>query len=558
MLLRILATPRRIASLPWELIYDPDTITGTSGGGEPLAVARDVHVVRMGRVRTYPVEPVQFSPPLRILLILSSPPTEEDGVDLAFDLYEEKRHLLAELQPLVANGLVEVDVEDRPTTERLRRQIAGRARGYHVVHYVGHANPDGLILEGDGGRAAPIPETVFTRLLRQCPDLVMVVFAGCETAQSPSETSDHEWPGRLSLSEACVRDACQVVIGMQAILPFTTERTFTGFFYRGLTSGRTIADAVRLARAAVRDQDAEGMLNWAVPTMFVGGESADALINLDAPPRPVVEHRREELKFGFVEGEREFLGRDAQLRPAIDFLTGRSRDRVLWVTGPGDEPARLVARALEDVGEAIDYTLWAPWDTPAGGSDSAMLLCKWVAELLSRTNPGLRPPEDNWGGNAWWSRLLEEIVRQRFAIVIDNADHYSLGAADELRDALVELVRRRGDARLVLLGEEPSDALLAKAVDYAQVTPLKLLPLGWAEIWPWIRRTRPSLLRFDSPALEARFADLGSDLKRWDALARAAGQLPEAKLSTLVEMVGPTQAPTRLSRNWMRPRNRMI
>lgn len=229
-------------------------------------------------------------------------------------------------------------------------------RGYHVVHYVGHAQPDGLILESSSGRGEVISADRFIDLLRQCPDLLMVLFAGCETAQQ-SDVSQ-ELRQALSLSEHCVRDSCPMVVGMQAVLPMRTERILGSFFfYEGLTSGRTVADAIRLARAAIREDEfvGQGKLDWAVPALFIGGETAGEVVDVSAPARPPVRARREELNLDKVETDREFIARHVQLRSTIDYLTGRTLARVLWVTGPGDEPARLVARALDDVADGLDF-----------------------------------------------------------------------------------------------------------------------------------------------------------------------------------------------------------
>jgi uridylate kinase len=77
----------------------------------------------------------------------------------------------------------------------------------------------------------------------------------------------------LSTTDHCVRDASPAVVGMQAVLPFATEKLFTRFFYQSLTAGRSIADSLRLARLAVEGDDQVGgnLLDWAVPCLVVGG-----------------------------------------------------------------------------------------------------------------------------------------------------------------------------------------------------------------------------------------------------------------------------------------------
>ncbi|MDV7269168.1 peptidase S8, partial [Rhodococcus oxybenzonivorans] len=113
LLIRVLAAPSRIAAWPWELLLDPQR------PDRFLSMARDVHVVRSGRSRTYPIRQAPIDPPLNLLLVMSSPlRSGPDESEAPFDLYAEKRSLLTELQPMVDRGLLRVVVEDRPSVER--------------------------------------------------------------------------------------------------------------------------------------------------------------------------------------------------------------------------------------------------------------------------------------------------------------------------------------------------------------------------------------------------------------------------------------------------------
>lgn len=86
LLIRILASSGDVIELPWELMLDP-----SGPDQQPLTLSADVHIARLARVRTYPTRDSTVTPPLRLLLILSSPPFADDGGDdLAFDLYEER------------------------------------------------------------------------------------------------------------------------------------------------------------------------------------------------------------------------------------------------------------------------------------------------------------------------------------------------------------------------------------------------------------------------------------------------------------------------------------
>jgi hypothetical protein len=549
LLIRLMAAPHTVAAFPWELMGDPD-----GGTHSFLSRSPDVHIVRLARVRTYPVHQVPVKPPLRMLLVLSSPLGSLDGEHsngLTFDLYEEKRALLNELAPLLSRGLLEVDVEDRPSIENLRRCIARKERGYNVLHYIGHGLPGRLLLEDPSGRALETYAAQFNSVLQSCPDLRLIFFAGCETAQTPDESST-PWPAAMSLADMCVRDVCQVVVGMQAVLPFRTERLFCRFFYQAVASGRTIGDAMTVARAAVADdvQSGTGLLDWAVPCVFVGGDSPGYLVDPEAPARPVAPTRRAELKLDLREGDREFFARHIALRETIDYLAGRRPYRVLWVTGEaGVGKTRLVGRALEDVGEQdIELVLYVPLDRLLQEADPVRSMCELVAELLTRRDAKPRAQSRSVRGAAWWERLIEEVVHRPIAIVIDDfdvLDEKASSARDrtrrprartsgvrDLRTAIVRLIERRTQARLVLIARQSRADLVPDTEGRAGQ--VRLEPLGWEDVYRWIRRNRPALAhRFDQPVLLKFFSEVGSRLESWNALADAADQMPDAKASDL-------------------------
>ena len=434
MMVRILAARAGLSKVPWELTLDPE-----GGTHKHLTLAPDVHIVRAARSRTYPTLATLIEPPLNVLLILSSPVrsgSTDDG-SMAFDLFEEKRNLLAELELLQENDILRIDVEEHPTIENLRRRIGSRRGGYHIVHYLGHAASGGLYLENRVGRGVWTPAAQFTDLLRMCPQLRLSLFAGCETARAPEPTlgSADDWRERLSTADQCVRDSCPNVIGMRAVLPFRTEWLFARFFYQGLASGYAIADAVRLARAAIRGDDFVGnpLLDWAVPCLIAGSDQLGPLIEppKSAPRRPRLV--RAELKFDLVEEDREFFARLVQLRTAIDVLSATTPTRVLLVTGAsGVGKTALVDRALQDLGTNVDCVLYFRAERLAAEADPVLRMASWVAELLTTRDKRERIRQADWNGLAWWERLLNDLATTRFVIVIDDLHKWCPGEDSNL------------------------------------------------------------------------------------------------------------------------------
>lgn len=523
LLVRVLATPASAAALPWELMLDPEP-----GPQQFLTLAPDAHLTRLARARTARIDTRPLPPPLRMLLILSSPSYGIDAeLGLAFDIYEEKRALLAELQPLVDRGLLEVDVEDRPTVEALRHRIARRPRGYHMVHYIGHATTaKGLLLEDEQGYCDPTPPNRFIDLLRACPDLRLIFFAGCETAQLPDQTlnSDGLGPSRwpMSIADVCVRDASPIVLGMQALLSFRTEKVFSRYFYEALVCGRTVADAITIARSGVYNdqQVGQGRLDWAVPALIIAGESPVSIVDTSRPPRPPVQRiHREELKLDIREEDRDFFARHLPLRIAVDFLAGRTRYRVLWITGRAElDKVAFAARALEDVGDALDFVLLIHANRLVHQSgDPILTMCKLVTELLTKRD-GKRRTIGDLEPADWWDRLIDEVVSRPFAIVISDVDHLPPSMAQKIKPVLTKLIARKR-ARLVISSSAPTGIFEAEFDRFMQTITLE--PLIWQDVEQWIQRHRPGLPNaFESVLLQdPGFRRLGERLDLWNKLA---------------------------------------
>ena len=451
-LVRILASPH-LATLPWELLPDPAAPRGDRER-RYLALAPDAHVVRVARARTYSARSAWLEPPLNLLIVLSSPTPQSAAEDwLAFDVFQVKGNLLAELSPLVDAGLLNVDIEDHPTVENLRRRIGAQRRGYHLFHYVGHALPDRLILEDRAGRREDLASNKLVELLRLCPDLRLAVFAGCETARAAGDPGSLDaraavgWRDLLSLADYCVQEACPAVIGMQAVLPFSTERVFTRFFYQGLASGYTLAESLRLARGAIQADERVGgdLLDWSVPALFVGASEPGALVPRATRAQPVLRPRRVELKLGLRQRSDEFFARDLPLRQAVDVMAARTGERVLLVTGPpGVGKTFLVDRALEELAATVTHVLYVHFDRlapewtracaeVASGtapdldalerlpSDGVLeRLCRLADELLRPGNQAGHVRDAAWSPWEWWERLVEELVRHRLVLAIDE------------------------------------------------------------------------------------------------------------------------------------------
>jgi hypothetical protein len=535
LLLRIMAVPEWLAALPWELMTDPD-------GDEPLVFASDVHVARNARDRHYQLRDQPIAPPLHVLVVLSNPTGTGGGADedMPFDHYEEGRALMRQLQPLVEQGLLLVDIEDRPSIERLRRRIGARRRGYHIVHYLGHAEPGRLKLENSEGFPHWVDSEEFNAVLRTCPDLRVTFFAGCSTASLPDvENEGEHFVSRLSVADRSVREACQTVIGMQAVLPLQAERVLTQFFYQSLCAGASVARALSLARHALRDLDGpdgspaehwdRSLMTWAVPSLVTSHLPGPILDPGAAVGSPPTLPRQARLMLDLHEPDREFFARFVPLRRTLDVLLRHSRRRIVWVTGPaGAGKTRLISRALHELdGRAVEAVLYLParrlLSEPAASGDPVRELCVLVTELTGAGSDTARAVREDWSGLDWWDRVVEELVDRSFVLALDDVDEVSDAVSEALGLAIDRLVRRVSLARVVLGSAARREGFLTPASE-TYVANVYVPHLKPAEIRDWLLRNRPALAHAIAaePAMLATIHNvLGSRLHLWSDLAEA-------------------------------------
>jgi hypothetical protein len=512
LLIRVLGAPHEAAALPWELTLDPQ------GGHEFLALSPDAHICRLARARTYPPRAGGLPEELHLLLVLSSPTISSRQDDsLTFDLYEEKRSMVEALEPLVDAGLMTVDVEDHPTVDNLRRRMTSRPGGYHVVHYLGHALPGVLVLENEAGLERQEDAHNFVNLLTASPQLRLGVYAGCETARSPSH-EEQDWRRSLSIADLSVGLAAPAVVGMQAVLPFRTERVFVRSFYRSLAGGRSVADAVRYGRAAVQADEFVGgeLLDWAVPTLFLGGVDPGPLLDPGTPPRSVARRRRAESKRNLEEGERSAFARPVALRQAVDVLSGRASETAVTVTGEARARVPFVDRALLAVD--ADLTLYRRARDLAGLEDPVRSLCELIAELLTDLDGERRRSVPAWTGQDWWDRLIEDLVTCPGVIALDDVDELPSEAVGPVATALEQLSLRRTQTRIMVAGTTMPRAL-AEGL-HRRSTPIVLRPLSFEDVWRWVRRNLPVLARYGTAELQQWYsAGMVDDLETWIDLA---------------------------------------
>ena len=214
-------TAPKLAALPWEMLFDPET--DLLCRKEPLV--RHVHA-------PYTADPLEVRPPLRVLGLIASP----RGLQ-PLDVDAEKDHLAEALAEPVAEGLIEVIWVPEATWRGVHGGLL--AGQWHVLHFVGHGDYDTrteegvLALVGADGRADMIEASRLADLLGEAqPTPRLVVLNSCSSGQAGANDL---FSGTAA---ALARSGISAVAAMQFAISDTAAIAFARGFYTAIAHGR--------------------------------------------------------------------------------------------------------------------------------------------------------------------------------------------------------------------------------------------------------------------------------------------------------------------------------
>jgi hypothetical protein len=240
---------RRLAQLPWELLYREDS-------GKFLALNTRTPIVR----RLFADRPALL-PSLRqaphVLLAIAGP--KDLGL---IDSDKERRKIEAALDDLGAG----LEVVSGATREAL---VTGLVRyRSQVLHFVGHGDFEGgegvLYFEGPDGRSEPVSGARIAASLVNATALRFVFLNACATAVTSSADGHNPFAG---VASALVDQGVPAVLAMQAAIPDKAAIAFSRRVYEGLALGDTIEEAVSHGRAELFHSDPDSAL-CAIPVLF--------------------------------------------------------------------------------------------------------------------------------------------------------------------------------------------------------------------------------------------------------------------------------------------------
>ena len=333
-----------LLGLPWELLHDGDAYLFQ--GAKPTRVRRCLPNTQMLGIAV-------TAPPIRILLITARP---EDDACGYIDHRASALPLVEAMESLP--GLVKLHVLDPPTLPALRAEL-DRARSekkpYHVVHFDGHGVYDrsaglgGLCFEEpqDNGKLEMRRHvTVFTHelgpLLRDHRISLMFLEA-CQTAQA-EQTSE-------SVASGLLKTGVASVVAMSHSVLVETARRFVSAFYRALTDGKRVGDAMLAGQRQLKDDSFRGQIfgagelrleDWFVPVLFQEKDDPQLFKSIPSQQTRADFHTALAARFGELPQAPEtgFIGRSRELLALQRLLRV---ERYAVVRGQGGEGKTALA-----------------------------------------------------------------------------------------------------------------------------------------------------------------------------------------------------------------------
>jgi hypothetical protein len=280
---RLMLSGSRLNSYPWEFILF-NRAGGEKKVSDFLTLMPNVSLVR-STATPLPAWRVEAKAPIKVAVAIASP-TGWPKLKVAGE------------QQIVERALERNCRMTFESVEHARRsQLPDKTNPAHIFHFAGHGSfeltqspvpganegKSSIILEDEYGDADPLDAQLLAVSLRNAGVRVAVLGA-CQTAQRDDIGA---WS---SAAEVLLKAELGAVVGMQFPILDTSAVSFSQEFYRSLSAGLTIDEAVAAGRAAIAvSGDPRG---WATPALFL--RSPDGVIFSEFDSDPTVQGLRHE------------------------------------------------------------------------------------------------------------------------------------------------------------------------------------------------------------------------------------------------------------------------
>jgi hypothetical protein len=255
--LRLTDVPE-IAIWPWEFLFD-------SSQNRFIALSRETPLVRYLDFAER-VEILEVAPPLRVLLVVSSP---TDYAQL--DVERECGKMDEAVAELKKAGRLSVDRIDKATLGELQRALTRQT--YHILHFIGHGGADGaseghLMFEDNDQRGYAIDGSTLGTLLHNHPSMRIALLNACEGARTLGKDSF------AGVAQRLVQQGVPCVVAMQFEISDASAIQFSTAFYEAVATNQPVDQAVAQGRLAIYSEVSD--LEWATPVLYL--RSPDARI----------------------------------------------------------------------------------------------------------------------------------------------------------------------------------------------------------------------------------------------------------------------------------------
>ena len=263
--LRLTNVPE-LEGLPWEYLYNPAL-------NRFLSLSVETPLVRYLDLPER-IQPLSVKPPLRVLVMISSPQDYP-----ALDVEHEWSQLEKAVGGLKWKNRLILDRLSKPTLGALQRQI--RRTHYHIFHFIGHGTFDErlqtgvLLLEDSRGRGRPVSGEHIGTLLHDERSLRLAFLNACEGART---SASDPFAGT---AQCLVQQGIPAVIAMQFEISDEAAIILTREFYSALTEGYPVDAALGEARKAIYGQI--GDVEWGTPVLYLRAEDG-RIFDIEPPP----------------------------------------------------------------------------------------------------------------------------------------------------------------------------------------------------------------------------------------------------------------------------------
>jgi hypothetical protein len=241
-----------LIDIPWEYLFD-------ASSGRFLTLSVDTPLVRYLDLPGQ-VKPLAVQPPLRILVMLSSP-----AGYAGLNVEQEWQKLKDAVADLERRGVVVLERMEKPTLSELQRRL--RKEDVHIFHFIGHggfdeAAQDGmLILETEDSKAKPTSGKYLGTLLHDEKTIRLAVLNACEGGR----TSSHD--PFAGVGQSLVQQGIPAVVAMQFEISDQAAITLAHEFYAALADSYPVDAALAEARKAIFAQD--NAVEWGTPVLYM-------------------------------------------------------------------------------------------------------------------------------------------------------------------------------------------------------------------------------------------------------------------------------------------------